>query len=98
MSSDTNNRRRAGLSDKGLILVPSAARWYLMYPSPAVSWWLTLALAVLAGAFLVRAFIIFHDCGHGSFFKLVALRPHSIAANSSSRGTVAKLVAESLMA
>jgi omega-6 fatty acid desaturase (delta-12 desaturase) len=26
-------------------------------------------LAVLAGGFLVRVFIIFHDCGHGSFFK-----------------------------
>jgi len=24
---------------------------------------------MLAGAFLVRTFIIFHDCGHGSFFK-----------------------------
>jgi omega-6 fatty acid desaturase (delta-12 desaturase) len=34
-----------------------------------VSWWITAPLAVLAGAFLVRAFIIFHDCGHGSFFK-----------------------------
>ncbi|MBA4148893.1 MAG: fatty acid desaturase [Verrucomicrobia bacterium] len=31
--------------------------------------WLVLPLAALAGAFLVRAFIIFHDCGHGSFFK-----------------------------
>jgi acyl-lipid omega-6 desaturase (Delta-12 desaturase) len=50
-------------------LVPYAALWYLMYLSLAVSWWLTLPLAVLAGAFLVRAFIIFHDCGHGSFFK-----------------------------
>ncbi len=26
-------------------------------------------LAVLAGGLLVRVFIIFHDCGHGSFFK-----------------------------
>jgi omega-6 fatty acid desaturase (delta-12 desaturase) len=50
-------------------LVPYAALWYLMYLSLAVSWWLTMPLAVLAGAFLVRAFIIFHDCGHGSFFK-----------------------------
>src|SRR5689334_4144815 len=50
-------------------LVPYAALWYLLYLSLAVSWWLTLPLAVLAGAFLVRAFIIFHDCGHGSFFK-----------------------------
>jgi len=53
-------------------LVPYAALWYLMYLSLAVSWWLTLPLAVLAGAFLVRAFIIFHDCGHGSFFKSAA--------------------------
>ena len=48
-------------------LVPYAALWCLMYLSLAVSWWLTLPLAVLAGAFLVRTFVIFHDCGHGSF-------------------------------
>lgn len=48
---------------------PYALLWYLMYLSLAVSWWITAPLAVLAGAFLVRAFIIFHDCGHGSFFK-----------------------------
>jgi omega-6 fatty acid desaturase (delta-12 desaturase) len=50
-------------------LVPYAALWYLMYLSLAVSWWMTVPLAALAGAFMVRAFIIFHDCGHGSFFK-----------------------------
>jgi omega-6 fatty acid desaturase (delta-12 desaturase) len=33
-----------------------------------VSYWITLPLAVLAAGFLVRVFIIFHDCGHGSFF------------------------------
>jgi omega-6 fatty acid desaturase (delta-12 desaturase) len=49
-------------------LVPYAALWYLIYLSLAVSWWLTVPLAALAGAFTVRAFIIFHDCGHGSFF------------------------------
>jgi acyl-lipid omega-6 desaturase (Delta-12 desaturase) len=49
-------------------LVPYAALWYLMYLSLRVSWWLALPLAVLAGGFLVRAFIIFHDCTHGSFF------------------------------
>ena len=46
-----------------------AILWYLMYLSLSVSWWLTVPLAVLAGAFLIRVFIIFHDCGHGSFFK-----------------------------
>src|ERR1700745_1457101 len=50
-------------------LVPYAALWYLMYLSLAVSWWLTVPLAILAGALLVRAFVIFHDCVHGSFFK-----------------------------
>ena len=53
-------------------LVPYAALWYLMHLSLAVSWWLTVPLAMLAGAFLVRVFIIFHDCGHGSFFKSAA--------------------------
>jgi omega-6 fatty acid desaturase (delta-12 desaturase) len=50
-------------------LIPYALLWYLMYLSLAVSWWLVAPLAVLAGMFLVRAFIIFHDCGHGSYFK-----------------------------
>ena len=34
-----------------------------------VSYWVTLALAVVAAAFLVRIFIFFHDCCHGSFFS-----------------------------
>src|SRR5260370_24294034 len=38
-----------------------------MYRSVTVSW--SIALAILAGGFLVRIFIIHHDCGHGSFFK-----------------------------
>ena len=50
-------------------LVPYGALWYLMHLTLGVSWWLTTPLAILAGAFLVRIFIIFHDCGHGSFFK-----------------------------
>lgn len=43
--------------------------WYFIYLSRSVSWWLTIPLAALAGVLLVRVFIIFHDCGHGSFFK-----------------------------
>jgi omega-6 fatty acid desaturase (delta-12 desaturase) len=50
-------------------LVPYAALWVLMPLSATLSWWLAIPLAVLAGAFLVRVFIIFHDCGHGSFFS-----------------------------
>jgi acyl-lipid omega-6 desaturase (Delta-12 desaturase) len=50
-------------------LVPYVALWVGMVMSLAVSYWLTLGLAVFAGLLLVRVFIIFHDCGHGSFFK-----------------------------
>jgi len=50
-------------------LVPYAGLWYLIYLSLSISYWLTVPLALLAGGFLVRVFIIFHDCGHGSFFK-----------------------------
>jgi omega-6 fatty acid desaturase (delta-12 desaturase) len=50
-------------------LGPYAALWVLMFFTHRVSYWLTVPLAILAGGFLVRLFIIFHDCGHGSFFK-----------------------------
>src|SRR5687768_11795717 len=50
-------------------LGPYAVLWYMMYWSLAVSWWLTVPLAMLTGALQVRVFIIHHDCGHGSFFK-----------------------------
>jgi len=50
-------------------LVPYAVLWYLMYRSLSISYWLTLPLVILASGFLVRIFIVFHDCGHGSFFQ-----------------------------
>jgi omega-6 fatty acid desaturase (delta-12 desaturase) len=49
--------------------IPFALLWYFMYLSLPVSWWIVVPLAILAGAFTVRIFIIFHDCGHGSYFK-----------------------------
>lgn len=43
--------------------------WFLAYQSLSVSFWLMLPFAVVAAGFVVRTFIIFHDCTHGSFFK-----------------------------
>ena len=48
-------------------LLPLAALVAVMYAMLDVSYWITLALAVPAAGFLVRTFIIMHDCGHGSF-------------------------------
>jgi len=43
--------------------------WVLMWWSLGVGYWLTLLLAVPAAGFMVRLFIIQHDCGHGAFFR-----------------------------
>jgi len=50
-------------------LGPYILLWVAMYYSLSISYLLTLGLAFLAAGFLVRMFIIFHDCGHGSFFR-----------------------------
>jgi omega-6 fatty acid desaturase (delta-12 desaturase) len=50
-------------------LIPYFVLLTLMYVSLSYSYWITLALALPAGGLLTRTFIIFHDCGHGSFFK-----------------------------
>ena len=50
-------------------LGPILGIWIALYHIQPQSWLASIALAGVAGLFLVRAFIIFHDCGHGSFFK-----------------------------
>src|SRR5579875_42344 len=50
-------------------IVPFFILWYLCYKSLSVSYPLALIFAVIASGFLVRTFIIFHDCCHYSFFK-----------------------------
>jgi omega-6 fatty acid desaturase (delta-12 desaturase) len=50
-------------------VVPFIIIWITMVWSLQVSYFLTLFLAVFAAGFMVRIFIIFHDCGHGSFFR-----------------------------
>ena len=49
--------------------IPYVGLWILIVYSLSVSYWLTAFLILLAAGFLVRLFIIFHDCGHGSYFK-----------------------------
>ncbi len=50
-------------------LIPFFVLWYLAHVTLSYSYWLALPIVVLLGGFLVRIFIIFHDCGHGSFFR-----------------------------
>jgi omega-6 fatty acid desaturase (delta-12 desaturase) len=49
--------------------VPFVILWVLMWAALATGYWVGLLLAVPAAGFLVRLFMIQHDCGHGSFFR-----------------------------
>jgi omega-6 fatty acid desaturase (delta-12 desaturase) len=46
-----------------------AAFWVLTWAALWLGYWLALLVAVPAAGFLVRLFMIQHDCGHGSFFR-----------------------------
>ena len=60
---------RRSLFELAVTLTPFLALWALAWMALSVSPWLALALGMLNGAFLVRIFIIQHDCGHGAFLK-----------------------------
>jgi acyl-lipid omega-6 desaturase (Delta-12 desaturase) len=49
---------------------PLALLWFLMWATLDLGYWLSLLFAVPAAGFLVRLFMIQHDCGHGAFFHL----------------------------
>jgi omega-6 fatty acid desaturase (delta-12 desaturase) len=53
--------------DLATSLAPYLALSVLMYVLLDVSYPLVLALAVPAAGFLLRTYIVFHDCAHGSF-------------------------------
>ncbi len=55
-----------GLLDIGSSVVPYFALSALSYFTLGISPFLTAGLALITAGFLVRTFIVFHDCGHGS--------------------------------
>lgn len=58
---------RHSLIDVASSVLPYLALTVAMYVSLQVSVWITLALAIPAAGFLLRTFVVFHDCAHGSF-------------------------------
>ena len=57
-----------GLLDLATSVVPYVVLSVLMYVSLGqLPDWITLALAIPTAGFLMRTFIVFHDCTHGSF-------------------------------
>ncbi|ALC90471.1 fatty acid desaturase [Bacillus sp. FJAT-18017] len=50
-------------------IIPYFVTWYLAYKALSFSYLLTLVLCIITAGFMIRTFIIFHDCTHHSFFK-----------------------------
>ena len=50
-------------------VVPLLGLWVLMYFALGVSYVLALVLAVPTAGFMVRTYILFHDCAHGSLLR-----------------------------
>ncbi len=65
----TKADRRRSLCCVLTSVVPYVALFVLMALSLRISYLLTVALAIPAAGFLVRTYIVFHDCAHGSFLR-----------------------------
>ncbi|TYR30014.1 fatty acid desaturase [Mesorhizobium microcysteis] len=63
----TPHRGRSAF-ELAVTIVPFAALWALSWASVHYGFWPGLLLTIPAAGFLVRLFMIQHDCGHGSFF------------------------------
>ncbi len=50
-------------------VLPFVLLWAAMWFALDLGYWIGLLLAVPAAGFLVRLFMIQHDCGHGAFFR-----------------------------
>jgi len=57
------------IAEIAMTLAPLVLLWVAMALVARVSLWLVLPLAVPAGLFVARVFMIQHDCSHGAFFR-----------------------------
>src|SRR5947209_10973561 len=58
---------RRGLLDIATSVLPYLALSVAMFLLLDVSYLAVLAVGILASGFLLRTYIVFHDCAHGSF-------------------------------
>jgi acyl-lipid omega-6 desaturase (Delta-12 desaturase) len=69
LASYRNPNPARSLFELAITIGPLALLWLAMWWSLGVSYWLCLLLAVPTAGFMVRLFMIQHDCGHGAFFR-----------------------------
>lgn len=54
-------------------LLPLSLLWWAAAPSTGVSYGLTAGIGLLMTLFLLRVFVLMHECGHGSLFRTARL-------------------------
>ena len=69
LAAYTKPRTLRGLADVTSSVVPYLASSALIYTAIGISPVLALALALPAAAFLLRTYVVFHDCAHGSLLS-----------------------------
>lgn len=62
-------RHARSLFELAITAAPFALLWLLTWAALDAGYAIGLVLTVPAGAFLLRLFLIQHDCGHGAFFR-----------------------------
>ncbi|MCC5857353.1 MAG: fatty acid desaturase [Ectothiorhodospiraceae bacterium] len=62
-------RLARSLLEIAITMIPFAGLWILLWATLSAGHWFGLLLVVPASGFLVRVFMIMHDCSHGSFFR-----------------------------
>jgi omega-6 fatty acid desaturase (delta-12 desaturase) len=60
---------RRSVRELAVTALPLAVLWLLAWLALERGWWWAILLTVPAAGFLVRLFMIQHDCGHGAFFR-----------------------------
>ena len=60
---------RKGLTMVLTTLLPVACLFYATLEAAEVSYWLSAAMLLATSLFLIRAFVLMHECGHGSLFR-----------------------------
>src|SRR5699024_5287838 len=63
-----NAETRASIIQLLNTILPFFVFWFLAYQTLSISFWLSLPFSVITAGFMIRSFIIFHDCIHVSFF------------------------------
>jgi omega-6 fatty acid desaturase (delta-12 desaturase) len=69
--SEAENLR--GFVDVLTTLAPLCALWYGAVLAAGISYWLTAGVALVMSLFLLRVFVLMHECGHGSLFRTARL-------------------------